>query len=361
MVVAGLTGGGLERMVGDLSIALRDRGHAVAVFSVGGFGVHADRLREAGIPVHHCRDGRLRLRGVPLRLLRSIRRFRPHVIHAHSGTWLPASVTSLFVRSAALVYTEHGRYFPEPRLRAVLDRWCHRRTDTLVTVATDLADYLQGLIGLPEPPLVIRNGVDLAGFGGIGNEERTRLRDAWGAAPADTVGICVARYVPVKNHALLLDALAVCAAADVRLVLYGEGPLEGELRQRVAALHLDDRVRLCTFTPEIHVPLAAADFFVLSSTSEGLPMAVLEALASGLPVIATAVGGIADAVGNPPAGTLVESGDVAGLSQAIAKIATDARLRTELATRARERARAFSLEAMVDAYLAAYHAATANR
>jgi len=362
MVVAGLPGGGLERMVGDLSIASRDAGHTVEVFSVAGFGVHAERLRHAGIVVHDCQDGRVRLRGFPFRLIRSIGRFRPDVIHAHSGTWLPAAVTSLFVRSAAVVYTEHGRYLPEPRFRAALDRWCRRHTGTLVTVSAELADYMQRFLGLSDAPLVIHNGIDFTAYAGLVEQERTRLREEWKVGPADAVGICVARYVPVKNHALLIDALGACASpANIRLVLYGEGPLEGELRDRVAAQNLGHWVRFCAFDPEIHRPLAAADFFVLTSTSEGLPMAVLEALASGLPVVATDVGGIADALGSPPAGILVRSGDVAGLSEAMTRIATDAPLRAELASLARDRVRAFSLERMVQEYIEAYRSVTTNR
>ncbi|MBE0590780.1 MAG: glycosyltransferase, partial [Gemmatimonadales bacterium] len=352
----------LERMVCDLSIGLHDAGHSVAVFSVGGLGVNADRLWNAGVPVHDCTEGKLRIRGLPLRLVRAIRRFRPDAIHAHSGTWLPAAVTSLFQRSAAVVYTEHGRYFPEPPLRALLDGWCNRRTRSLVTVSADLAAYLQRFLRLPATPIVIRNGVDLTMYTGIDDLDRRGIRDSWAAGPKDVVGICVARYVPVKNHALLIDAFSGCAATTerIRLVFYGEGPLEAELRSRVADLRLDDRLRFCEFSRQIHRSLAAADFFVLSSESEGLPLALLEALAAGLPVIATDVGGIADALGKPPAGILVESGDLPGLSRAIARLAADTPLRTHLSELARNRARGFSLAAMVERYVSTYQAAMAR-
>ena len=91
MVVPSLRGGGLERLVRDLCVGLVPFGVTPAVFAVAGLGVHAADLEAAGVEVHDVAEGRIRIRGLPLRLIAALRRFRPDVIHAHSGTWLPAS------------------------------------------------------------------------------------------------------------------------------------------------------------------------------------------------------------------------------------------------------------------------------
>lgn len=351
-----LRGGGLECLVRDLALLLRRRGYAPAVFCLDGLGVHAAALRSAGIPVTDCTEPRVRVRGVPLRLIRELRRFRPRLIHAHGTTWYPAVVAKSALRYPRLVFTDHGRYPPEPALRARVEGWCRRRTDAMVAVSGPLAEYLRDYLRLAEPPPVIPNGVDLERYGARDDAARLALRAAWGIAPDETLALCVGRFAPVKNHSVLLEALSAASARAprLRLALLGTGPLEAELRRKAAELGLGERVLFLGFREDVADCLRAADAFVLPSSTEGLPVSLLEAMAAGLPVVASAVGGIPDALGDPPAGLLVPPSRVPPLAEALARIAGEPALREALGARARAASVRFSLRAFEDGYLALY-------
>lgn len=356
MVVPSLRGGGLERIVADLALELDPARFRVAVFCVSGLGVFADELRAAGIEVHDCTEAGWRMRGVPIRLLRAIARFRADIIHAHSGTWYPAAVVRWLLRRPRLVFTDHGRYLPEPAGRARVERWCARRSDAVITVSDELADYVTRSLSLGTRPRVVPNGIDLRRFRSTTPSSRADLRREWQAHDDDVVGIAIGRFVPVKNHAGMLEAFARARAAAprLRLVLLGSGALEGSLRERANALGIADRVHFAGFRRDIPACLQAADVFVLPSDSEGLPMSLLEALAAGLPVVATRVGGIAEALGKPACGLLVPPRDVEALAGALAVVGSDRGLRLRLGALAGRRAADFSLEACARRYADVY-------
>lgn len=354
IVVPSLRGGGLERLARDHALAVRELGYEPAVFCMNGLGVHAVTLREAGVEVHDCREGRLRLRGMPVRLIRALARFKPAIIHAHSGTWLPASVARLLLRSPRLVFTDHGRYPPEPRLRARIERWCYARTDRFVAVSSPLAEYVRTYLDLPDMPTVVPNGVELAEYGGAASEARTRLRKEWGIGDHEVLALAIGRLTPVKNYAGLLEAcsLAGAEAPSLRLAVLGTGPLEDALRSRARAL--GSRAIFLGYRADVADCLRASDLFVNSSLTEGLPVALLEAMASGVAIIASEVGGIPEGLGMPPAGLLVPPGANAELGRALARVAADPELRRELGARARARARHYSLSRMSESYCALY-------
>jgi len=356
MVVSGLERGGLERITADLTVALRAEGYDAAVFCLKELGFYAEALRQADVPVWDCRETLVRVRGVPARLIRRLSAFRPAVIHAHSGTWLAAAVAKWFLRYPRLIFTEHGRYPPEPRWRARIERWCNGRTDRLVAVSGPLADYVQEFIGLRRRPDVIHNGVDLNLYHPMPEARRRLLRDQWGAVDQDVVVLAVGRLEPVKNHAVLLRALAdsLRAVGTLRLVILGAGSQEVDLRRLAGSLGLGTRIRFLGFRTDVADCLRAADVFVLPSATEGLPMSLLEAMAAGLPTVATRVGGIPDALGNPPAGILVAPNDVDELARALVSMARSPQLRAGLSKLAPPRAAQHSLSACVALYAALY-------
>ena len=356
MVVTGLGKGGLEHVAADLVVGLRAQGYDAAVFCITKLGYYAEELGRIGVPVWDCRESPFRVRGFPAQLVRQLARFRPNIIHGHSGAWLPAAVAKLVLRRPALVFTDHGRYPPEPRWRAWVERWCYGRTDRLVTVSSPLAAYVQQFLRLPQRPVVILNGVDLASFRPGPPTERLALRRDWGVAETDIVFVSVGRLEPVKNHALLLSALAEAGRAfgPMHLAIVGAGSLETELRALAGRLGLGSRVHFLGFRTDVLACLLAADVFVLPSVTEGLPMCLLEAMATGLPTVASRVGGVPDALGNPPAGMLVEPNDAAGLARALVAVAADPALRAELAARALCRAEAHSFGSSVAQYMELY-------
>lgn len=353
-LVPSLRGGGLERVVTDLAIALTRAGHECAVFVLNGLGVYQQPLETAGVRVIDCQEGRFRVRGYPRHLVSRLRQFKPDVVHAHSGTWLPGAVASTLL-DLPLVFTDHGRYPPEPRSRALIQRWCARRTDRIVAVSAPLAAYVQDFLGLASNPSVIPNGIDLAPFRDRG-DERGRLRAEW-SIPADAVlAIAVGRFAPVKNHVGMVRALAAASRTSSRLhlALLGTGPLEPDIRAEARRLGVLERVRFLGFRSDVPACLAAADLWLLASSTEGLPIALLEAMAAGLPIVSTAVGGIPDALGDPPAGRLVPPGDDAALGEALAAAARDREWRTQVGASVSRRAKVFSLELMMGRYVELY-------
>ena len=183
------------------------------------------------------------------------------------------------------------------------------------------------------------------------------LRAEWGVAEDEVLAVTVGRLAPVKNHRSLLEAFAAISfkIPKLRLALVGTGHLERGLRAQTDRLGLTGRVLFLGYRSDIPDCLNASDLFVSASVSEGLPVSLLEAWAAGLPVVATAVGGIPEAMGNPAAGILVESGDSASLAAALAALSTDVQRRVRLGDLARKRSRSFSLEACVSRYCEVYN------
>jgi glycosyltransferase involved in cell wall biosynthesis len=299
LVVPGLGPGGLERVVRDLALALPRRGFVPSVFCTSKLGVHAEDLVRAGIRVTLCRDPAPRVRGLPLRLIRELRRLGPELVHAHSGAWIPVGIATLFVRVPGLVLTAHGQ---EASSRwPVVTRWVARRADRVTAVSSSVATVLRQRLRLRRDIHVILNGIDRSDAPLA--ESRSALRARRGVASTDLLALAVGRLEPVKGHAVLLDAFqqALLRAPRLRLAILGSGSLEGPLRARSRELGIADRVDMPGFRRDAPEWMRSADIFVMPSRDEGMPIALLEAMACGLPVVASAVPGIVETLGSPQA------------------------------------------------------------
>jgi len=242
------------------------------------------------------------------------------------------------------------------RLRSVFRR-LNGRFDRIVAPSRAILD---GLVGdedaLPERLVEIPNGVDTTRFRVPGAAAREAARAREGLAPDELVVLCVASLSPIKRHEDLIAAFAALRAAlpRARLLLAGDGPLAVPLQAQAAALGLGESVRFLGVRDDVAALLAAADVFVLSSDSEGMSNAILEAQACGLPVVATRVGGNPQLVAEGAEGFLVPARDPAALARALAGCADPA---WRLAAGARARARierAHSIPAMAAQYDALY-------
>jgi glycosyltransferase involved in cell wall biosynthesis len=219
-----------------------------------------------------------------------------------------------------------------------LDRVAHRIFDGIVANSTAVAEVAVRVHGAdPAKVRVIRNGVELVPP--VEPAARQRIRERLGAKEGEILIGCVGNYREMKGHALLLDAFKTVAAADdrVRLVLVGEGPTRPRIERQVAALGLSDRVRVHGREIDIIPVYAALDLVVQASSSEGLPNVLLEAAASGRPIVATDAGGSGEIVLDGTTGLLVPVGDESALVRAIRRMIDDPGLRGVLGTAARER------------------------
>jgi glycosyltransferase involved in cell wall biosynthesis len=324
--------------LGTLGQQLRDEGFRVEVLG-----------RRSGL------DGRL-----AFRLRRLFRRERIDLVHAHQYTpFFYAAASRLPGARPPVLFTEHGRHFPDyPRRKRMLaNRLLLRGRDRVVGVGRAVARALVDNEGFPPPRVeVLFNGIDLGRYEN-GAPGRQRARQELGAGDSDLIIIQVARLDYLKDHATSVRTLARLAPScpEARLVLVGEGPEGEKVRQSVDQLRLGDRVRFLGLRADVPRLLRAADVFLLTSLSEGVPLAVIEAMAAGLPVVATGVGGVGEVVEEGVTGFLAPSGADDALAQAVVRLAQSPRLRSEMGERGRQRARTlFSESRMQEGYARLY-------
>ncbi|HVB38316.1 MAG TPA: glycosyltransferase, partial [Vicinamibacterales bacterium] len=320
---------GAEMLVADIIRLLGPRIEPT-IFCLDAVGALGERLRDDGVPVVTLgRTPGIDLR-VAVRLGREIRARRIEVVHAHQYTpfFYAALARAGAGRPVHVMFTEHGRHYPDVvswRRRLVNRLLLSRCADEVTGVCRFSAVSLARVdgFGAQRPIEVIANGVEPSRY--AGGADRDALRRSLGLDPARRYLISVARFHPVKDHATLLRAFARIAVAqpEVDLLLAGDGPLRGTLETQAGALGIADRVRFLGVRDDVPSLLRAADLFVMTSLSEAASITVLEAMASGLPVIVTAVGGNVEIVRQGIDGMLVPRQDVGALVGAMHEMLRD--------------------------------------
>jgi len=322
-VTTGLSYGGAETQLKNVALCLKQRGWSLSVVSMLPPRAYVEELEAAGICVY---DLRMR-RKVPdpravLRLASIVRRERPLVVHAHMiHANLLARITRLFASIPVLICTAHN-IIEGGRAREL----AYRLTDSLADITTQVSEagkqrYIQVGAVPPHKIVYIPNGIDTSRFQ-PNPMVRQAVREQLGCAPDAFVWLTVGRLEPVKNHLELLCAFREVTAVHphARLLIAGQGPLQAATEQRITELGLAERVRLLGVRRDIPDLLNAADAFVLPSLWEGMPLTLLEASATALPIVATDVGGNAEVVLEGETGYLVPVKDTEALAQAMLRV-----------------------------------------
>ena len=285
---------------------------------------------------------------VQLAMLLSRRKF--HIVHSHMfWSSLCASPVAWAYRVPVIVETLHGSEAWRKGWRANyrIDRAVSRFVSQYVAVCNSDAQFLSEKKHVPaEKIAVIHNGVDIQRFAATPGA-RKAMRNALGYAEDDLVLIMVARFHTGKGHRVLLDAICQLLPSfpNLKLICLGEGEAEAEVRGQCDALGVSQCVRMPGHQNNVVDWLGAADINVLPSFYEGLPLSILEAMASTLPSVATQVGGIVDAIENGVSGLLVPSGNAVKLAEALAFLLRDAEARKRMGNAAYLRvSRHFSIE-----------------
>ena len=292
----------------------------------------------------------------PWRLHRLLADRQYGLVHTHMP--VPAAAVRLLAlgrHAPRLVHTEHNvwdRYRTATRWANALT---YRRNDAVIAVSHAVAASVPPGRRYPGDWLsVVHHGPDLTGAP-TGPQARADARAALGL-PADAVVIgTVGNLTPKKDQATLLTAYAELRREHprARLVLIGAGPLDGRLRTRAAELGLDDVV-FAGSRPDVPALLAGLDVFALSSRQEGLPVALMEAMTSGLPSVVTRVGGMPEVLDDGEQGYLVPPADPGALSEALGRLVADPALRGRLGAAARERSARFDVAGAQQAVEAVY-------
>lgn len=295
---------------------------------------------------------------VPLKLARLLRRCRIDILHTHSwGTLMEGIAAAKLARTPVLIHGEHGTM--ETRKRNLfIQRWAWRIPHRILAVCSSLADQLSMVVGFPRERIaVIPNGVDTDRFRPA--DWKSESRRELGLPDGRLLIGMVARLIPVKDHAGVLHALAALrqGGCDIRLALAGDGPLIEELKQLAELLQIADRVHFLGEIDRVERLYKALDVFVSNSHREGMSNTILEAMACGLPVVATGVGAGPELLADGHAGRLVPPRDVAALTATLRELAERPSQRAALGEAARRRAEEhFSIATMVDAYSCLYSA-----
>jgi len=329
--------GGAQICVLELARALQDAGQIVHVFT-GGEGPYIGRLRDAGVPVTpipamvRAIDPRAELRAIA-QLFVGLRRFAPELISGHSSkAGILARVLGLAL-AVPVVVTAHGYPLFPGKLsgRHQLVRLAEAGAAPLARRLITVSEYdrklaLELRIAGPDKLTVVHNALP--------DVDRSRLADP-GASPARI--IMVARLEAPKDPLTVVAALARLRGLDWRCELIGDGPMRATVEAEVRDAGLDDRVELLGARDDVPERLAAAQIFVLSSLREGFPLSVLEAMRAGLPVVASDVGGISEAVTTGVGGTLVPARSARALASALAPLIRSPELRRAVGAAGRAR------------------------
>lgn len=346
--------GGQERVALDLAIGQKARGHRVSVLSLAPEpdGAMAQEFAQAGISVGRVpKHGGLDPTLVP-RLARELRTLEADVVHTHNPLPLIYGAPAARLVRAAAIHTKHG-VNPGSRGHRMLRRAAAQLTHAFVAVSDTTEAQAREQKDAPAAKIhTIPNGIRLDRYA-PDPEARAAARVELGLGDAWVVGT-VGRLDAFKNQALLVRAMAPHLSSQVRLVIVGDGDARPEVEAAVAMLPDPRWVVLTGRRMDVPKLVHAFDVFALSSKTEGLPLVVPEAMAAGLPVIATSVGGLPSVITEGVNGMLVPV-DEASLSAALGRLAGDHALAKAMGTRAREIALArYSHDRMVDAYLALY-------
>ena len=362
LVLPYLVRGGMETMVARLARALAARGHEIGVTCTQFGGPLAEDLGAAGIRVSIVPALGLLTNAYAPRLERWLRELKPDVVHVHSGTWHKTARAAHRAGVPRVIHTVHGLLDVERWRDTLLKRLAARHTDEIVIVSEPLRAFIAAQTRWPAADLqLIVNGIDTSRF--HPGPRTGALRQRAGIPENATVVGNVARLQEVKNHELLLNAFALLVKRirDAHLVVVGEGPLRSSLTDQVTRLGLQDRVHLIGTQSDTAPLYREFDVYVLPSKSEGTSMSLLEAMACGIPVVATAVGGTPDLLAHGSRGRLVPPDDPVALERALYDVLSDPASRAVADAARRDVELRYSEAAMVTAYEHLYGVAESPR
>lgn len=323
--------------------------------------VYRDVFREQQIPVTMIRK-RIKLDFLHLwQLTAWLRRLRPDIVH----TWISEanSVGSVAARLAGVpirVGCVLNVNFWKTRPRLLFDHFAMGTSHRLVTNSLRINEFLVQRMGISASRLkLIYNGIEPGAFsldGEARRQARQQVRQQYGIRENETLFITVAGLRRMKNHLDFLRTIAQLPRdAGFRFLFLGEGPLKSAIEENVDRLGLGETVILAGMRHDVGTVLAGADVFVLPSIIEGQPNAILEAMAAGLPLIATDVGGNSEAVEHERQGLIIPFSDRPAMVEALVRLGTDAGERARMGRQGPSRVEAmFTADRMVSSFVALY-------
>jgi glycosyltransferase involved in cell wall biosynthesis len=298
---------------------------------------------------------------LPVRLAAYLRRNHVGIVHTHNPHALIYGAPAAWLSGAVVIHSKHGMNPDRPR-RLWLRRIAARFVDAYVAVTPSLATVALTNGDCDSSRLhVIANGIDVSRFT-PSRRARRRMRAELGIPDDAWVVGTVGRLAPEKDQALLIDAMAPLLSDHRRLVIVGDGVERDSLRARIAALPGGRYIHMTGVREDVADVLSALDAFALTSRTEGLPLVLLEAMATALPIVSTAVGGIPDLLEHRVTGFLARAGDCAPIRRQLSFLSMDGSLSRQIGEAARHDVlERHSVERMANEYGALYARTLAAR
>ena len=346
--------GGLETLLVDCVNRMPAHKYRHAIVCLTTYTAFSERITQPGVELYALDKAPGLGLGTHAALFKLLRKLRPAILHTYNLSTVEYHLAAALAGVPVRIHAEHGRDAGDPlglnRKHNLLRRLMQPFVDRFIPVSGDLQRWLRDEVGIADAKnIAISNGVD--------TEHYHPGQASAGAFVIGTVG----RVQDVKNQAGLVDAFIALRALlphqhdRLRLVIVGDGPLRAQLEAKVAQAGIGAVVTLAGARSDIADQMRSFSVFALSSIAEGMPVTMLEAMACGLPVVSTAVGGIGELVQEGVTGALVPARDAGAMARALAVYAGDSALCARHGAAARARiVQHYSVTAMVQAYVALY-------
>lgn len=361
--VRSLEFGGAEKMVVDLSAIQKESGLVEPfILCIVRGGPLTHRATELGLKYSICGMESNKYLSPAIKIYRQIKKFNIDIVHTHNFvSHFRASIAAKISR-VPIIHTKHGRAVNMLQRFPVLRRLIYNFAEKIVVVSEDTREIFIEKTGIVrEKTEVIYNGIGINKFS-ISRVDG--LREKLDIGESDIIFGSVSRLDPVKDHLTLVRAFAkVCPSnKNIKLLIIGDGPERERIEKMIEKLSIKKQVKMVGFSDDIPSFLSIMDLFLQPSLEEGFSLTILEAMAAGVPVVSTPVGGTPEIIREGETGTLVPAGDVKGFTDVMNKFLSNREHFQSMAKRAKENVSSnFSLDSMADNYLSLYYSILTSR
>ena len=350
--------GGLENLVLELARNLDRERFASSICTLQKGGKLQQEFERSGIPVYVIEKREGMDFFLPFKIYRLLKQKKIDIVHTNNAVpWLYVGISVLFRRRIRLIHTEHSHLPVEKELLIKAERLLSKLTFSIVADSANVAKFLSSRVNVPGRKLkTIYNGVNCKRLN-ININAQSKKREIGRGGSEQIVGI-VGRLVLVKDHVNLLCAFkkVINEVSRVKLLIIGDGELKDYLVKYAHDLKITQKVKFLGNRFDVPDLLKTMDVFVISSLSEGFSIALLEAIASGIPVVATNVGGNAEIIEHGVSGLLVPPKDPNEISKMIVSLLKNKEMAKKIGERGQRKVRAdFSFEKMKEKYQSVYY------
>lgn len=340
---------GAETMCENLSYELVKAGHKVIVVSMYSFhSAITDRMEKRGIDIRYLGKKHGLDVSMVAKFYRIFKEEKPDVVHTHRYVMRYTVPASVMAKVPRMVHTVHNVAEKEcGKIDQLINRFFYKYCKVIPVALTEyIRNTISQVYSLPitEIPII---------FNGI-NIEKCIAKDDYSVHKPMKI-LHIGRFAEAKNHIELIKGFNLFKSEypDSQLILIGDGELKEQVKELIQELHISDSVNLLGLQPEVNMFLNEADIFILPSLYEGMPMTLIEAMATGLPIITTPVGGIVDML-EDGSEAIFTGTDSESIADSIGMLVNNFELRRSLGQAALIRARQFSAKTMAEKYLALY-------